>query len=150
MHSTPPKNRKPPNSPQHTLPLIYSNVLPFFFGVFECVVCYLPCNGFAYCCVKCGYYVDITCGCIPKEITRKSHPNNLLSLVQKHSSCYVCRRFHHFKRYGLQGIFYEKTLFFGCNICDIYIHLECALLLAETIRHKYDKHHPMKLSYLPI
>nr|KAJ0222479.1 hypothetical protein LSAT_V11C200081490 [Lactuca sativa] len=72
----PPKIQNHPPHPQHTLLLIYSNDLPFFFGV-----CDLAWNGFAYGCVECGYYVDVTCGFIPKQITHKAHPNHLLSLV---------------------------------------------------------------------
>ncbi|XP_023741228.1 uncharacterized protein LOC111889325 [Lactuca sativa] len=130
---------KHPGHPQHTLLLIYSNVLPCFFGVFVCAVCHLPCNGFAYCCVKCKYYVDVTCGFIPKKITHKSHPNHLLSLVQNPSGgCHMC----------LKDVD-SHQLSFSCNVCEIYIHPECALLFSETIWHSYDKH-PMQLSYLPI
>ncbi|KAL7586660.1 hypothetical protein Lser_V15G38590 [Lactuca serriola] len=132
-----------PTHPQHNLYLICSNILGFFFDVFNCAIYNLPCNGFAYCCFKCGYYVDVTCGFIPKEITHKAHPNHLLSILQLKgdkydTQCHMC----------LMG-FYRDELSFHCSMCDIYIHPECALLLAETIRHKYDKH-PMKLSYLPI
>nr|KAJ0190372.1 hypothetical protein LSAT_V11C800435480 [Lactuca sativa] len=118
-----------PVHPQHTLHLIYSKDIPFFFGVFDCAACYLPCNGFAYCCFECKYYVV-------------AHPNHLLSIVQKGNHSYVCCIC---KRH------YNKSQpSFSCNSCDIYIHPECALLLVETIRHKYDKKHPMHLSYIPI
>ncbi|CAI9297761.1 unnamed protein product [Lactuca saligna] len=135
----PPKIKNHPGHPKHTLILMYSNALPLFFGVFYCEVCRLPCNGFAYCCVECGFYVDVTCGFIPKEITHEAHPNHLLSIVQGKitDTCHMC--------YYAGG-----PLSFRCNTCHIFIHPECALLLAETIRHKYDKKHPMNLSYLPI
>ncbi|XP_023765418.1 uncharacterized protein LOC111913932 isoform X1 [Lactuca sativa] len=137
----PPKIKNHPGHPKHTLLLMYSNALPFFFGVFYCEVCRLPCNGFAYCCVECGFYVDVTCGFIPKEITHQAHPNHLLSIVQGKitDTCHMCFRYYA-----------GGPLSFRCNTCHIFIHPECALLLAETIRHKYDKKHPMNLSYLPI
>ncbi|CAH1432256.1 unnamed protein product [Lactuca virosa] len=137
----PPKIENHPGHPQHTLLLMYPQVLPFFFGVFYCAACCLPCNGFAYCCVECKYYVDVTCGFIPTQITHKAHPYHLLSIVQIKIRCGPCPMCHQYTTGG--------QLSFHCNTCDIYIHPECALLSPETIRHKYDKH-PMHLSYLPI
>ncbi|KAL7586814.1 hypothetical protein Lser_V15G38606 [Lactuca serriola] len=128
--------------PQHTLYLIYSKDLPFFFGVFRCAICDLPCNGFAYGCDQCKYYVDVACGLIPKQITHKAHPNHLLSIAPVEftdTSCLICLKVK-------EG----SKLSFYCNTCNIYIHSKCALLLTETIRHKYDKKHPMHLSYFPI
>ncbi|KAL7590109.1 hypothetical protein Lser_V15G38588 [Lactuca serriola] len=137
-----------PDHPQHTLHLIYSNNLPFFFGVFHCAVCDLPCNGFAYGCVECKYFVDVSCGIIPKEITHKAHPNHILSLVQKIfgvDRCHICCL-----PFFDDHVHYEiRPILFGCKACDIYMHPQCALLLAETTRHKHDKH-PIHLSYLPI
>nr|KAJ0190466.1 hypothetical protein LSAT_V11C800439520 [Lactuca sativa] len=43
----------------------------------------------------------------------------------------------------------KSNVSYKCNVCNIYVHPHCALLLVETIRHKHDKH-PMHLSYLPI
>ncbi|CAH1432254.1 unnamed protein product [Lactuca virosa] len=130
-----------PGHPQHTLHLIYSNNLHFFFGVFHCAVCRLPCNGFVYGCVECEYYLDVTCGLIPKQITHETHPSHILSLVRGKPwvNCHMCPN-----NLPVAGQFS-----FRCDTCDIYIHLECALLLVETVRHKCDKH-PMHLSYLPI
>ncbi|CAH1432242.1 unnamed protein product [Lactuca virosa] len=140
----PPIIENHPGHPQHTLHLMYSHVLPHFFGVFLCDVCGLVCNGFAYCCVKCEYYVDVTCGLIPREITHEAHlnQNHLLLIVQieeKDTSCHMCLKNH-----------YGSRLSFRCNTCNSFMHPECALLLPEIIRHKYDKKHPMHLSYLPI
>ena len=129
-----------PGHPQHTL-ILMQNVLAFF-NIFYCRVCYLPCNGFAYGCVKCHYYVDVCCGFIPEKITHKAHPNHLLSRVKVDNSdsrCHMCRKYMSGYRFS-----------FSCSICDkLFIHPECALFLPGTIRHKYDKH-PMSLSYFPI
>ncbi|GKA16718.1 zinc finger, PHD-type containing protein [Tanacetum coccineum] len=129
-----------PGHPQHTL-LLMPNVPHEIFSIFRCAVCFLPCNGFAYGCVECEYYVDVNCGFIPEKITHKAHPNHLLSRVKvdKYTDCRLC----HTSRV-------EDCFSFSCNICDdVVIHLDCALLLPGTIRHKYDKH-PMSLSYFPI
>lgn len=44
---------------------------------------------------------------------------------------------------------YINEVQFCCHTCDFNLHIECALLLSRTIRHKYDKH-PLNLSYFPI
>ncbi|GJY47452.1 zinc finger, PHD-type containing protein [Tanacetum coccineum] len=143
-----------PGHPQHTLVLL-PNVTRAFFSVFQCEFCRLPCNGFAYCCVQCNYNIDASCGFIPEKITHKVHPNHLLSRVQVISSffkvCRICNRFlaaEYYPSYNLN--FRNPPIAFSCSICDdLYIHPWCAMLLPETIRHKYDKH-PMNLSYFPI
>ncbi|KAJ0677254.1 putative chromatin regulator PHD family [Helianthus annuus] len=38
---------------------------------------------------------------------------------------------------------------FSCIPCRFHLHVGCALLLPETIRHRYDKH-PLSLAYSPI
>lgn len=130
-----------PGHPKHPL-ILLPNVSNKFFSIFRCKVCKLDCNGFAYACVKCEYYVDVSCGFIPEKITHKAHPNHLLSRVKLDnydSWCHICRR-----------RMWEDYFSFSCSICDnIFMHIWCALLLPGTIRHKYDKH-PMSLSYLPI
>ncbi|KAK9055362.1 hypothetical protein SSX86_026445 [Deinandra increscens subsp. villosa] len=132
-----------PGHPQHTLVLL-SNVPGVFFSIFKCALCTLRCNGFSYGCVECGYYIDVKCGFIPEKITHKSHPNHLLLLGASGSSrsrqyCYICKWF--FKD--------DTESYYSCNVCDVYIHRECALFLPETVTHIYDKH-PMHLSHLPI
>ncbi|KAI3801358.1 hypothetical protein L1987_29462 [Smallanthus sonchifolius] len=46
-----------PGHPQHTL-FLMSNVPRAFFNIFDCAVCCLPCNGYAYGCIQCNYYVE--------------------------------------------------------------------------------------------
>ncbi|KAM0021579.1 putative chromatin regulator PHD family [Helianthus debilis subsp. tardiflorus] len=128
-----------PGHPQHTL-FLMSNAPHGFFNIYRCEVCCLPCNGYAYGCVRCRVYIDVNCGFMPEKITHESHPNHLLSIVDKsldNNECLVCSNQ---VRYRLS---------FGCRTCNVYIHPACALLLPRTIRHPYDKH-PMHLSYLPI
>ncbi|XP_021976207.1 uncharacterized protein LOC110871784 [Helianthus annuus] len=111
-----------PRHPRHPL-ILHSKVIGKFFGVFACRLCGLNCNGFAYCCVECDYYIDVNCAFLPKEITHNSHPNHLLT--------------------------FDSDSYFSCHSDDFVIHLREALLIPETTTHKCDKH-PMKLSYFPI
>ncbi|KAI7732188.1 hypothetical protein M8C21_033201, partial [Ambrosia artemisiifolia] len=123
---------------QHTL-ILHSKIPGEFFGLFECAICWLPCNGFAYYCKECNYCVDVKCAFLPKEITHNSHPNHLLS-----------RKYHgHGGWCGMcSGVI--SGFSFDCHICnDFHLHPNCALLIPETTVNKCDKH-PMKLSYLPI
>ncbi|PWA91819.1 DC1, C1-like, Zinc finger, RING/FYVE/PHD-type [Artemisia annua] len=129
-----------PGHPQHTL--VFMPKVPYKpFGVFECNVCRFDCNGFVYCCVECKYNVDVCCAFIPHKITHKAHPNHLLSRVTKRVHNYMCR----LCSYSI----ISDAFSFSCQDCGFHIHPGCALLVSETIRHKYDKH-PYKLSYLPI
>ncbi|XP_071732266.1 uncharacterized protein [Rutidosis leptorrhynchoides] len=130
-----------PYHPQHPL-IYYPKINPEFLNVFDCAVCHLSSNGFVYCCVECRYYVDVCCAFIPKRVTHKSHPNHLLSLFMpgffgETKLCHLCM-------YG-----YDWGAKFKCEVCNIHLHANCALLVSETITHKVDKH-PMKLSYFPI
>ncbi|KAJ0477526.1 putative chromatin regulator PHD family [Helianthus annuus] len=123
--------------PEHPLVLL-TKIPGKFFGVFECEVCKLDSNGFAYGCTTCRYYVDINCAFIPEEITHDSHPDHLILRVKSSSMewCNACRR----------GVY--KNWIFRCPSCDIYIDVQCALLLPRVIKHKLDKH-TLSLRYEP-
>ncbi|KAK9060600.1 hypothetical protein SSX86_021306 [Deinandra increscens subsp. villosa] len=124
--------------PEHTLSLL-PKVPSMFFGVFECDICELQSNGFAYGCPECEFYVDTNCAFIPEEITHDAHPNHLLYKVKlsypRVVFCRACR--------------YVITWGFHCPTCDFYIHVGCALLLPRMIKHKCDKH-PLSLRYEPV
>ncbi|KAJ0458738.1 putative chromatin regulator PHD family [Helianthus annuus] len=126
---------------QHTL-ILHSKAPPReFFGVFDCNICRLPCNGFAYCCMDCNNcIIDVECAFLPKEITHTIHPNHILSRVYHEDWDDQCR---------MCGYFFPG-LSFDCHTCnDFRLHVKCALFILETTRNKCDKH-PMKLSYFPI
>ncbi|XP_076902471.1 uncharacterized protein LOC143557238 [Bidens hawaiensis] len=128
--------------PEHTLvllPKIPRDSKGVLIGVFTCSNCLLFCNGFAYGCRQCKYFVNINCGFIPEVITHETHPNHIL-LRFKASSPYtnICK--------GCWGRI--KGAGFHCATCDFYLHTSCALLLPTTIRHKYDKH-ALSLRYYP-
>ncbi|KAD4586384.1 hypothetical protein E3N88_23985 [Mikania micrantha] len=125
--------------PEHTLVLLQKAPTDFL-GMFWCKICGIPCNGFAYGCKQCEYYVDVNCGFLPDVITHAAHPNHLLqrfkpSASQTRERCRAC--FCVTERIG-----------YYCPSCDFFLHNYCALLLPGTIRHKYDKH-PLSLRYHP-
>nr|XP_043626840.1 uncharacterized protein LOC122598313 [Erigeron canadensis] len=123
---------------RHTLNLL-PKVPRRFLGLFHCDVCSFPCNGFAYGCQKCGYYIDIICAFMPEEITHEAHPNHLFLRVRSNMKihCLACLEI-------------DRRLFiYKCHSCDVYLDVGCALSLPKIITHKSDKH-PMRLSYMPI
>ncbi|KAI7756568.1 hypothetical protein M8C21_009878 [Ambrosia artemisiifolia] len=122
--------------PEHPL-LLFPKIPTKFFGVFDCKVCELSSNGFAYGCTKCEYYVDINCAFIPNEITHEAHPGHLLLKV-KPSTYPLCKACH----------WYVTEWGFHCPTCDFFIHAKCALLLPREVKHKLDKH-PLSLRYEP-
>ncbi|XP_076955637.1 uncharacterized protein LOC143630536 [Bidens hawaiensis] len=129
-----------PDHPEHALFLI-PKIPNKLFGVFNCVICQLPSNGFAYGCTVCEYYIDINCAFTPKEITHDAHPDHLLLKVKfsekiSKTYCNACK-------YTM-----KRSWGFHCPSCNFYIHGECALLLPKVIKHKCDKH-PLILRYKP-
>nr|XP_043638627.1 uncharacterized protein LOC122609746 [Erigeron canadensis] len=131
-----------PDHPQHPLKF-HPNVPDKRFSIFYCRVCDLWGNGFAYSCVQCDYHIDVKCGFIPEKITHQAHPNHVLSRVQEKvhyhpNKCRLC----------LEGSYWDPFSFL-CHTCNVFIHVNCALLLPREIRHKCDKH-PLSLSYFPV
>ncbi|KAJ0865263.1 putative chromatin regulator PHD family [Helianthus annuus] len=129
---------------EHTLLLLPKAGNEFFW--YECGVCEYYRNGFAYSCVQCDYKIDVWCAFIPDKIFKhKSHPNNLLSSNDGYNRsgedgyCRMC----------LSGFIDNNEISFSCGQCGFHLHLGCALLLPETIRHRYDKH-PLSLAYSPV
>ncbi|KAJ0488042.1 putative chromatin regulator PHD family [Helianthus annuus] len=52
-------------------------------------------------------------------------------------------------RMCLSGFMHPKETSLSCKACSFHLHLGCAFLLRERIRHKYDKH-PWTLTYSPV
>nr|XP_043638163.1 uncharacterized protein LOC122609171 [Erigeron canadensis] len=132
-----------PDHPKHTLDLMMPHVREKFYGVFDCAICWLPSNGFAYGCTTCAYYVDINCAFIPEEITHEAHPNHILSRIDTKTVVYsrYCNACNRKMDYGWG---------FGCRSCDFCVHTKCAFLLPSMIRHKLDKHTTLNLRYGPV
>ncbi|GKB80282.1 zinc finger, PHD-type containing protein, partial [Tanacetum coccineum] len=104
--------------------------------------CKLWCNGFAYGCAECDYYIDVNCGFIPEEITHEAHPDHILSRCDRDRESMR-------KPCVAEGDYYGSEIYFSCGSCDFYLHSDCALFLPGIINHKLDKH-PMKLTYGPV
>nr|GEX78859.1 zinc finger, PHD-type [Tanacetum cinerariifolium] len=129
-----------PGHPQHTL-FFVSEFPRNVFGIFYCGNCESYCNGFAYGCTKCDYYIDVNCGFIPEEITHEAHPGHILSR---------CDNWESMRNHCVaEGLYDGSKFYFNCGSCDFYLHSGCALFLPGIINHKLDKH-PMKLTYGPV
>ncbi|KAF5776675.1 putative chromatin regulator PHD family [Helianthus annuus] len=130
---------------EHTLLLSPNESNKFLCNWFMCRACSHRCNGFAYSCVECDWKIDVWCAFIPHKIKHKSHPNHLLSRNYEYDRpseddyCRMC----------LSGFSERNELSFSCKASEFHLHAGCALLLPETIRHRYDKH-PLSLAYSPI
>ncbi|KAJ0504181.1 putative chromatin regulator PHD family [Helianthus annuus] len=117
----------------------------YYLLTFRCDACGYNSNGFAYSCVQCDYKIVVWCAFIPHKIKHKSHPNHLLSrdywynISGEDGYCRMC----------LSGFSEREEFSFSCRLCGFHLHAGCALLLPETIRHRYDKH-PLSLAYSPI
>ncbi|GMP40459.1 hypothetical protein CsSME_00010902 [Camellia sinensis var. sinensis] len=97
--------------------------------LFTCFGCRYFCNGFAFRCMEMNcsnnYSLDVKCAFLPKAIIHKVHEHPLF-------------------------IKEECLIFsFGCDICDFNLHYTC-VALPDTIKHRYDEHHPFTLIYAPI
>nr|GEX19226.1 zinc finger, PHD-type [Tanacetum cinerariifolium] len=128
-----------PGHPQHKL-FFVSEFPRNVFGIFYCGHCESYCNGFAYGCTECDYYIDVNCGFIPEEITHEAHPDHILSRCDRESVRKPC---------VTDCRYYGSKFSFSCGSCDFYLHSGCALSLPGIINHKVDKH-PMKLTYGPV
>nr|GEZ76860.1 zinc finger, PHD-type [Tanacetum cinerariifolium] len=130
-----------PDHPQHTL--VFVSKVPDYklFRIFYCGNCKLYCNGFAYGCTECNYYIDVNCGFIPEEITHEAHPDHILSRCDRESMRWPC--------VAEAGLFFGSEITFSCGSCAFYLHYDCAFFLPGIINHKLDKH-PMKLTYGPV
>ncbi|KAJ0570256.1 putative chromatin regulator PHD family [Helianthus annuus] len=131
-----------PDHPKHTLVLL-PKMPTNFLGFFKCQICKKYSNGFAYGCVQCDYYVDINCAFIPDVITHDAHPDHLL----RRFKCPLADITDMYCRACKDTL--NELWSFHCPTCDFYVHIECALFIPRTIRHKYDKH-PLLLRYNPV
>ncbi|KAJ0724478.1 putative chromatin regulator PHD family [Helianthus annuus] len=82
---------------------------------------------------------------MPAKIRHDSHPHHLLHLL----STVLRRMDKDYCRMCVSRFGYGMKNSFSCELCHFHLHPECALLLPDTIRLKYDKH-PMTLCYRPI
>ncbi|GJY41336.1 putative chromatin regulator PHD family protein [Tanacetum coccineum] len=119
-------------------------------SLFCCNICSLPCNGFAYGCGTCRYYIDVNCALVPYYIIHEAHPlHKLMRVVTSGSSNMSIEKLH--ACHACRNIIDRGNIFYKCGVpgCDFSLDQLCALRLPKTVRHKIDKH-IMKLSYSPI
>ncbi|KAJ0865253.1 putative chromatin regulator PHD family [Helianthus annuus] len=100
-------------------------------------------------CVQCNYKIDVWCAFIRAKITHKSHPNHLLALNISSKYQYNRSSEDDYCRMCLSGFAERGEISFSCEPCGFHLHVGCALLLPEKIRHRYDKH-PLSLAYSPV
>ncbi|CAL5379760.1 unnamed protein product [Camellia sinensis] len=130
--------------PCHPHQLILLKKPPVPRGLFNCKGCGYYCNGFALRCIKdeCLSFfnncdLDVKCAFLPKAIIHKVHEHPLFLKKECISAgCAACPR-------------RVRMFAFGCDICNFNLHSSCALL-PDTIKHRYDEHHPFTLIYAPI
>ncbi|KAL3635507.1 hypothetical protein CASFOL_020054 [Castilleja foliolosa] len=106
------------------------------FNIFWCHGCWRQCNGFAYACTKCSFYLDVICASMPASITHDAHGKTHILRATNFTpkSCSCCHIEH----------FFNLEIGYECNNCrDFRIHAKCALL-PDTVTHRFDKH-PLKL-----
>ncbi|KAJ0677247.1 putative chromatin regulator PHD family [Helianthus annuus] len=132
---------------EHTLLLFPKAGHEFLW--FKCRACRNNCNGFGYSCVQCDYKIDVWCAFIRAKITHKSHPNHLLALNISSKHQYDRSSEDDYCRMCLSSFAEPGEISFSCGPCGFHLHVGCALLLPEKIRHRYDKH-PLSLAYSPV
>ncbi|XP_057771752.1 uncharacterized protein LOC130991510 [Salvia miltiorrhiza] len=103
----------------------------------RCRVCGCYSDGLIYKCTKCSFKADIKCASMPDTIYHTAHPQHPLNLLQRPN--YYCDancgdRVHMYACYA-------------CNNCDFLVHTQCAMLPASIIIRRWDKHHPLPLTY---
>ncbi|KAL1538115.1 hypothetical protein AAHA92_26897 [Salvia divinorum] len=110
----------------------------------RCSVCKYKSNGLFYACRECDFKVDIKCAAMPDIIHHAAHPQHLLKhgahldTGSRHLSCAAgCG----------DGIYLYD--FYGCRSgsCDFVVHVKCAVLPASVSSRRWDKHHPLLLTY---
>ncbi|CAL5379766.1 unnamed protein product [Camellia sinensis] len=130
--------------PCHPHQLILLKKPPEPRGLFLCKGCKYYCSGFAIKCIEdeCSdyyydYCLDVKCAFLPKAIIHKVHDHPLfLKKDCVTAGCAACPRM-------------DWMFAFGCDICNFNLHYTCALL-PDTIKHRYDEHHPFTLICAPI
>ncbi|KAJ3696443.1 hypothetical protein LUZ61_000148 [Rhynchospora tenuis] len=103
-----------------------------------CHACNMQCTDRCFGCLKCRYYLHITCATIKKRLDHPSHPAHtlLFELTPTYDSgkfgCNAC---------GDEG----STFCLRCRECNYDLHLHCAALPHKVNHHSHN--HPLSLVY---
>ncbi|XP_057799693.1 uncharacterized protein LOC131015342 isoform X2 [Salvia miltiorrhiza] len=120
----------------HHLILKSSDKLPA--EEWECKVCDLYSSGLFYACTKCNFRADIKCASLPAAIYHTAHPQHPLHFqsgggqVNCHAMC---------------GDYIYSSNCYACGSCEFIVHVRCAVLAASITSRRWDKHHPLLLTY---
>ncbi|KAL3637269.1 hypothetical protein CASFOL_019568 [Castilleja foliolosa] len=118
-------------------PLTLLSKVNNWFNMFRCRGCQRRCNGFAYACVQCNFYVDVVCAFMHTSITHDGHAKSHILHPPKYFKGWMCIRCS-------EEIKINGEIGYECNSClNFSLHARCALL-PDTITHKFDRH-PLKL-----
>ncbi|XP_057799697.1 uncharacterized protein LOC131015344 isoform X2 [Salvia miltiorrhiza] len=104
----------------------------------ECKVCSLISNGLFYKCTECDFIADIKCASLPATIYHTDHPQHPLHFqsgggyIYCHAMC--------------GGWIYDYNCY-ACGSCEFIVHVRCAVLPASITSRRWDKHHPLLLTY---
>ncbi|KAL1802593.1 hypothetical protein ACET3Z_031240 [Daucus carota] len=119
--------------PENKLTKCYQISKPFQF--YLCNLCGIYCNGILYSDKSNPFWVDIVCASLPSKLKHDSHRHTLQLSSSPFQNCKGCA-FHIFRSS------------FGCEFCDYYIHINCALKPGK-IKHRWDEHQ-LVLMYPPV
>ncbi|GAA0183237.1 hypothetical protein LIER_30690 [Lithospermum erythrorhizon] len=130
-----PDKIKHSSHPDHELIMGYQNK---FYKCFKCNRCGSLGNGFNYFCETCKFSLDLTCAALPAIIMHETHEHPLCQTEAiNEGACYACGDY--------MG---DYETIFKCIYCNILVGFDCALL-SGSIRHRWDRHHPIDLKFPP-
>ncbi|XP_047962170.1 uncharacterized protein LOC125207003 [Salvia hispanica] len=138
----------PTHQQEHTLVLQSSDKhQPWTWKI--CSVCRYATNGLFYTCTWCRDVIfDIKCACMPDTIHHAAHPQHLL----KHVSELNLRSDINPWNVSCAARCGEDIFLYDCyrccsSSCDFIVHVKCAVLPASVTSRRWDRHHPLLLTY---
>ncbi|XP_057770814.1 protein VACUOLELESS GAMETOPHYTES-like [Salvia miltiorrhiza] len=129
------------HQPGHDLILESSDKLGFDY----CHVCAFTSSGLYYACIGCKFKADIKCTSLPDTIYHTAHPQHPLNLVS-HNDVHQKQRHQYYCGANCGG---RSSSFdcYACSSCEFIVHIRCAMLPASFTSCRWDKHHPLPLTY---
>ncbi|XP_047963421.1 uncharacterized protein LOC125207943 [Salvia hispanica] len=114
----------------------------------RCSVCEYRTNGLFYTCTSCGFKVDIQCACMPDTIHHAAHPRHLLKYVTWSDLRRDINRRRLSCAAGCGQPIADYDCYRCCNSsCDFIAHVRCALLPVSVSSRRWDRRHPLLLTY---
>ncbi|GLU22629.1 hypothetical protein SLE2022_386910 [Rubroshorea leprosula] len=102
----------------------------------ECGSCKMNFKGIGYCCLKCGFHLNVQCADSAKQMTTlklKRCEHNFYYFESKIDSLFMCDACNT----SCIGSFYRSVR------CDLNLHLECIPLPESIFKCKFHKHKPL-------